>query len=358
MGVLFVMPTWATPSELWMQRMLGALSDRLVGVACYRPAASTWKDACPTIDLVDRARSVEVLRDAIGRLKPTSILIHYLPFAMQLEAAWRDRASTFAHAHGYDITWNGRRHEPPHEKRFDDDYPSRVVALSRNATLLANSHSTRRALESVGVDPSRIVVKYLGVPVPEAIPDRPSDPLRMLYLGRLVDFKGPTQTIKAFARAVASGLDATLTLAGDGPMRDACRAAIAQSGCAERIDMIGEVDASTGERLRRESHIFTAHNQTGPVSNQQEAFGVSYVESMADGLPVVTGRNGSIPELIDDGVEGVLFEPGDINAHARALVKLGSDRQLRERLGRSAHDKARSCFSTEHEATQLRQLMS
>jgi glycosyltransferase involved in cell wall biosynthesis len=357
MGVLFVMPTYATPSELWMQRMLAALRDRLAGIACYHPGAPTWNDACPTIDLIDRARSVGTLRGAIDRLKPTSILIHYLPFAMQLQDAWQGRAPTFVHAHGYDITWTGRRHEPPHERRFDEGYPSRVVALSRIATILANSHATRRTLEAVGVEPSRIVVKHLGVPVPSSIPDRDAGPVRVLYLGRLVDFKGPSLTVDAFARAVRMGLDATLTLAGDGPMRDECLRAVAQSGVADRITMTGEVDAPTGQRLRREAHLFTAHNQTGPISNQQEAFGVSYVEAMAEGLPVVTGRNGSIPELIDDGVEGLLFEPGDVDAHARALLRLGTDASLRSQLGEAAHGKARACFSIERETAQLRQLM-
>jgi glycosyltransferase involved in cell wall biosynthesis len=358
MGVLFVMPTWATPSELWMQRMLAALRDRLVGVACYRPAESTWNDVCPTIDLIDRARSVEVLRDTIDRLKPTSILIHYLPFAMQLQEAWNGFGRTFVHAHGYDITWQGRRHEPPHEKRFDDAYPSRVVALSRAATMLANSHTTKRTLVSVGVEPSRIVVKHLGVPVPGWAPHRSSGPVRILYLGRLVDFKGPELTIEAFARAVRMGLDGTLTLAGEGPMRDACERAIASGGCGDRITMPGEVNAEAGEQLRREAHLFTAHNRTGPWSKQQEAFGVSFAEAMADGLPVVTGRDGSIPELIDDGVQGLLFDPGDIDAHAHALLKLGSDHPLRHQLGLAAHAKAHACFSLDHEARILRHLMS
>ncbi|MCH8923254.1 MAG: glycosyltransferase, partial [Planctomycetes bacterium] len=71
----------------------------------------------------------------------------------------------------------------------------------------------------------------------------------------------------------------------------------------------------TGERLRAEADIFTAHNCTGPITRQEEAFGVSIVEAMAAGLPVVSGRSGSLPEIVEDRVDGILVEPGDREAH-------------------------------------------
>lgn len=354
MGVLFLMPTWASPSELWMRRMLATLADRLAGVACYRPGETTFAGR-PCVDLIDRERSVEVVREAIRTLRPSSILIHYLPFALRLMPAWRESGvPTFVHAHGYDVTWDGRRHEPPHEKRFDEGYPTRVVEMSRSAMIFANSNATRAKIESIGVGGERIIVKHLGVPLPKRIERSTGGPTRVLFLGRLVDFKGPALTIDAFARAVRLGMDGVLTIAGDGPMRGECESAIERSGVADRIELSGEVDADTGERLRRESHMFTAHSMRGPMSRQEEAFGVSFAEAMASELPVMTGRNGSLPELIDDGVEGVLFEPGDVESHARAMVELSNDESKRRRMGEAGRAKVAAKFTLEHEAAILR----
>lgn len=358
-GVLFVMPTWATPSELWLQRMLEALRDRLVGVACYHPEDSTWRGECPTIDLVSREQDACILAAAIERQKPASVLVHYLPFALRLAPALRDSgASVFVHAHGYDVTWGGHRPEPPYERRFDEQYPERVRAMSQWATLIANSRHTMDRLVSIGVDADRIVLKPLGVPVPATPADPPdTPPLRVLYLGRLIDFKGPDLTVLAFAAAVERGLDAVLTVAGDGPERERCEALAAASAAAGRISFLGVVDADTGERLRLQSHIFTAHNRTGPFTRQEEAFGVSFVEAMACGLPVVSGRNGSLPEIVSDGQEGLLVEPGDVDAHARALLQLAHDPCQRKRLGNGARTRATHQYAQHREAAQLLSLV-
>jgi len=117
------------------------------------------------------------------------------------------------------------------------------------------------------------------------------------------------------------------------------------------------VDADTGARLRREADIFTAHNCTGEVTNQEEAFGVSFAEASADGLPVVTGRSGGIPEIVEDGVTGILFEPGDVEAHAEALLMLASDPERRARMGEAAWRRARERFPLSNEGPGLRTIL-
>ncbi|MEL7089973.1 MAG: hypothetical protein AAGL98_16270, partial [Planctomycetota bacterium] len=186
MGVLFVMPTWAAPSELWMQRMLAGLGDELVGVACYRPGEKTWRGVCPTFDLIDREHAATQLRKAVSRCRPSAVLVHYLPFGLQLESTLRQiDASIFVHAHGYDLTWDGRRHEPPHDRRFDGDYPVRVRAMGAWATLIVASRAAYGQLGSIGVPDARVERCPLGVPVPKGLPDRPEvSTINFLYLGR------------------------------------------------------------------------------------------------------------------------------------------------------------------------------
>src|SRR5690606_35099876 len=145
--------------------------------------------------------------------------------------------------------------------------------------------------------------------------------------------------------------------AGDGPLMEKCEQLRAKSNVANRIELLGAVDEATGEKLRREADIFTAHNQKGPVTRQEEAFGVSIVEAMADCLPIVTGRNGSIPELITDGQQGILFPPGDIAAQAAAFLKLAGDASLRDTLGRRGWQRVRDCFTIQQEMNTLRGLL-
>lgn len=356
MGVLFVMPTWAAPSELWMQRMLAGLGDNLAGVACYRPQQNNWNGVCPTFDLIGRDHAARQLRKAAAQCGPSAVLVHYLPFGLLLEPALRENdAEVFVHAHGYDLTWNGRRTEPPHSRRFDDAYPGRVVAMNEWATFIVASQTAQRRLESIGVANQKIQRCPLGVPVPNTLPERlASPPINVLYLGRLIDFKGPELTIAAFELACQQGLNATFTIAGDGPLRDVCEARVGRSPFAGRIRMTGAVSPQEGQRLREAAHVFTAHSQTGPTSMQEETFGVGFVEAMAAGLPIVTGRNGSLPEIVSDGVEGILFEPGDLEVHAAALVRLGNDTSLRNRLGQAGHRRASRQYTHRRAAERLR----
>ena len=140
-------------------------------------------------------------------------------------------------------------------------------------------------------------------------------------------------------------------------MCDECERAMQESDYGDRIEMVGVVDADTGDRLRREADLFTAHNRIGPVSRQEEAFGVSIVEAMAAGIPVVAGNSGSLPEIVEDGVQGILVEPGDIEAHAEAFLKLARDPNLRARMGRAGWDRARKHFTVEREIATLREIL-
>lgn len=378
MGVVFVMPAWSGPSELWLQRMLEELEPYLVAVAARRPDEDAWRGKIPAVTLEDRSWSGRHLRPHLGRFhdehaharrvlrgviespEVTAVLVHYLDFAMAFRELWETTTKpVFVHCHGRDVTWELRDAETPEAPVFPPDYPERVVRLSSCTTLIANSEATRRRLTAIGVPPERIRLKYLGVPVPDAPPPHPprSRGLEVLYLGRLVDFKGPDLLLRAFEAACAQGLDARLTFAGDGPLRAELETLVRQSPQADRIELLGWIDAHQGEELRRRADIFSAHNCRGPVTHQEEAFGVAFVEGMAAALPVVSGRSGSLPETVVDGETGMLVEPGDVAGHAAALLALGADPALRRRLGEAGWRRARNHFSMAREREALQTIL-
>lgn len=371
MRVLVLMPNWPAPSELWMHRMIGALGPALAAVATYVSPVSAWESRAPALSLLPAAtRPLSRLgvaplvggwgRRALLRIladwEISAVLCHYLPCALCFRDVWeQNRVPLFVHCHGYDITWDLRLQRWPHPRRFGAGYVRAVRALSERAVFIANSDHTRRRLEAVGVAPGKVVVKYLGVPVPERLPPRtaPPDRLNILYLGRLVDFKGPEQTIQAFDLACREGLNGVLTLAGDGPLRRACARARQASPFGDRIRLLGATTAEQGEHLRAQADVFTAHNRFGPMTRQEEALGISVIEAMAAGIPVVTGRNGGVVETVVDGETGLLFEPGDVNGHAKALLRLADDPPLRLKLGTAGWLRAREFFSDARERQAL-----
>ena len=186
--------------------------------------------------------------------------------------------------------------------------------------------------------------------------------MQFLYIGRLVDCKGPDLTIEAFAEAVKNGLDGELTVAGSGPLEAACRLTAHRRGVADRVKFPGLIDTTTAKELWAAADVFTAHSNTGPLSNQTEAFGVVFAEALAAGLPVVTGRSGGVPEVVPDGSHGevpggILFEPGDVAAHAAALLKLGSDPALRHAMAVAGWEHAKSEFRRKDEDKLLRRIL-
>lgn len=379
MGLLYLTPNWAGYSEVWIARQIQALDGHLVAIgACDAPRQPggripavrlgnqpppLWQRAARRIGLpVTPAprTAVNTVARAVADDAVSVVFVHYLDFALRFQPVWEETDKPlFVHPHGYDTEWDYRRREPPHEPYFPPEYPAAVRRLSERAVLIANSRCVRQRLLDIGVPAEQVVLQYYGIPSPPTCPVRArrARDVQVLYLGRLVDCKGPDQVIRAFERACAAGLAGQLTLAGDGPLRGVCEELVRQSPVADRIRMIGAVDEATANGLRADVDIFTAHNCRGPVTRQEESFGVAVVEAMAAGLPVVTGRSGGVCETVVDGETGYLVEPGDVAAHAAALLRLARDPELRRRMGTAGWRRAHEMFDCERRWAELRQLL-
>jgi len=368
-----MMPLWTAPSEVWMQRMLEELGDDLGTVVAWNTAGETsWRGRAravalrPRRSLFDRLLArlsirspKQILLREIRRPGISHILCHYGEFAVHFMDVWRTtNMPLFIHFHGFDATFDLRSVEQPGKSYYTESYRRDMQELARRATLIANSEFTKSLLINAGIPADRIQVKHLGVPVPavERV-QRRRDEIHILHLGRLVDFKSPDRTIKAFEIARSKGLRGYLTIAGDGPLRMVCEQLRAESPYMNSIHLIGAVTAERAQELLADADIYTQHNTKGEFSRQEECFGVSILEAMAAGIPVVGTRSGGVLETVVDGETGILVDPGDVEGQAEAMLRLSKDPALRQQLGDAGQKRVAEYFNMEREAERLRAII-
>lgn len=151
-----------------------------------------------------------------------------------------------------------------------------------------------------------------------------------LFAGRLSREKGVTTFLEAAERTRIR-----VVVAGEGPLEAELRRRF------DSAEFLGRVDGATVQRLIEESLACVV------PSILYENAPMSVLEPMAAGAPVVASAIGGIPELINDGVSGLLVHPGDSADLARALSRLRDDRECAERLGGAARERVRNRFSPE-----------
>tara|TARA_R110002096_G_scaffold393793_2_gene588849 strand:- start:3946 stop:5130 length:1185 start_codon:yes stop_codon:yes gene_type:complete len=377
MKIAFVMNSYNAPSELWLQRLINLLRSDIAFLASTDSDERLWQKEIPVLNLYhhypllkkalmkvglkrrrsSRERNNEILAEQL-KGDVDIVFVNYLTMAYRLrETLLETQLPVVIHTHGYDTTWNllsirtGRK---VHSK----EYREFVKHISTKALLIANSEDSIERLTNIGVNENRIFRKVFGVPVELNNSQlRQGKRVKILFLGRLIDCKGPDLVIAAFERARAAGMSGELIIAGDGYMDITCRLLRNRSEYREDIKLLGNVTPDEGRELRADCDIFTAHNCTGAISNQVEAFGVSIIEAMAAGLPVVTGRSGGVVDSIVDGVTGFMFTPGDVDEHARILIKLANDPELRAKMGNCAIQRVKEHFSLEQERASLMRIM-
>jgi len=155
-------------------------------------------------------------------------------------------------------------------------------------------------------------------------------PRLLAATGRLTWQKGFDMLIDAFAVIAPHHPDWTLVIWGEGEARDALQRQIGQLGLADRIRLAGN-SSSPGEWL--------AQADAFVLSSRYEGFSNALAEAMAAGLPVVSFDCAYSPsDLIDNEINGLLVENGNVPALAAALSRLLGDAALRARLGAAARE--------------------
>lgn len=178
----------------------------------------------------------------------------------------------------------------------------------------------------------KFIVTRLGVdPQLFSLPSqKPSkDIFEILCVGRLTPAKGQHILIDAVDHLVQQGRPVRLRLAGSGPDEPSLREHAAHLAQPARVVFEGAVDQDRIRTLDAAADIFC-------LPSFAEGVPVVLMEAMAMGIPCVTTNITGIPELIRDGIDGLLVAPSDVDALVEALRKLMDDNALCQRLASSA----------------------
>jgi glycosyltransferase involved in cell wall biosynthesis len=153
-------------------------------------------------------------------------------------------------------------------------------------------------------------------------------------VGRLEEQKNPLGLIRAFADVAESR--AHLILVGAGSYQDRVTAFIAEKNLQSRIHVMG---------VRNDIEDCLAASDVFVLASDWEGSPLAVMEAMASALPVVSTDVGGVPELVENGRDGILVAQGDMRSLGAAMQKLAGDADRRRELGASGRRRARSEFA-------------
>jgi glycosyltransferase involved in cell wall biosynthesis len=182
-----------------------------------------------------------------------------------------------------------------------------------------------------GVDPAQVPVT----------PEPPAPPVKVAVVGRMLIPKGIAETVAAVRRARAQGAPVELNLYGEpdpSNRRSYSQGQLRRWAAEPGIAWHGPTDDVA--RVWRENHV-------AMLLSYREGLPKALVEAAAAGRPIVASDVTGCREVVRDGIEGLLAPLGDVEAAARALVRLASDATLRARLGAAAHARFAERFTEE-----------
>jgi glycosyltransferase involved in cell wall biosynthesis len=225
--------------------------------------------------------------------------------------------------------------------------------LARASTaLVAVSPEVRDDLVALGVAPAeKFVVVRLGIELEERVAaerDGRLESRRLMgiaperfavgWIGRMTGVKRTDDVLLAFRRLRELGVDACLCMVGDGPDRDQLERRAHELGIMRDTFFLGYQEEIARFYAAFDAMILPSINEGTPVSA---------IEALAAGRPVVATRVGGVPDVIRDGEDGFLVEPGAVEDLADRLGRLAADPELRERMGAAGRARVLPRYSVE-----------
>lgn len=296
------------------------------------------------IRLISIGKSEDAIDGILCVILPGRTPLAYFRHIPKVIKALREFRPDIVHAHyvtGYGL-WGVAQKSAPLVASvwgtdiYDAKRGHRLIRPIVRQTLRRAAHitATSRFLldETVRFEPAaqgKITQIPFGIEIrpDEAVCRQKSGPIQMIFTKHFLPTYAPGLVLSAFAVAIRKVPEMKLLMIGGGPLTASLISQAAALGISARVSVRPWADSDEVLRLIGESDIMV-------MPSHRESFGVAAVEAAAAGLPVIATRVGGIPEIIADGENGILVEPGNEQALANAMVTLATDKSMRERMGR------------------------
>jgi glycosyltransferase involved in cell wall biosynthesis len=227
----------------------------------------------------------------------------------------------------------------------------RVALAERAQAIFCVSHFVRETLIRRGFPEGRLETHYLGIEIPKDVMLTPvGASAKVLFAGRLVEKKGLDTLIDAMAIVRHSDPALELVVIGDGPERS--RLERHASGAGVKADFRGWLDAKDVRSAMRRAMLLVVPSRAAG-GGDAEGLPTVIMEAMALGLPVVASRHAGIPEIVSDGVTGLLVPETEPAALAAAILSVRRDADLAGRLRGEAYADVRARFDARRQSARL-----
>ena len=280
-----------------------------------------------------RARQSNVTA-AIARTRPDVMYSSQqrLDCAAATRAAAALRVPQVVHLHYNVGPWLGKQPlrrlvECDHVITVSDFIRNQVLELGVQPEMVTTVHNTMALTPIAGREERAAVREELGIPGQAVVVGQ---------VCRMDLFKGTEDTLHSFGELGNRSRDVYLLFVGDGPLRATLEREARRLGLAERVRFTG--NRTDVPRLLPAIDVFSHPSLNDPCP-------LAVMEASAAGLPVVAWASGGIPEIVEDGVTGLLAPTGDRTGLARAMGTLVSDADLRSRVGDAARARIEKCFA-------------
>jgi glycosyltransferase involved in cell wall biosynthesis len=229
----------------------------------------------------------------------------------------------------------------------------REAMVEKAAAILCVSHFVRNALIARGFPPEKLETHYLGIDIPQNVVLPPTGVSNaVLFVGRLVEKKGVDTLIDAMAIAQKTDPALELIVIGDGPLRRDLEKRAATAGIKARFDgWLGEKDV----RIAMRRALLLAVPSKAAGGGDSEGLPTVIMEAMALGVPVIATNHAGIPEIVSNGVTGLLTPENDPEALAEAILAIKRAPELAGRLRGEAFADVRARFDAKRQSALLEQ---
>ena len=294
----------------------------------------------PPYDLALASKMVEVVATHGVRILHAHYAVPHAISAVLAREMIDDDVRVLTTLHGTDVTLVGNDPSYLPATRYGIRKSDMVTAVSEHLRTETMALFSRCEIEVIHnfVDLER----YTPRPCPEtrAHFSEPGEKV-FIHVSNFRPVKRPMDVIETFAK-IAKQIPARLLLVGEGPELAGTEALAERLGVRDRVNVLGQ--RAEIERILPCADLFLLPSET-------ESFGLAALEAMACGVPPIASMVGGLPEVIEDGVSGLLCPVGDTDCMAARALELLSDPDAYRQMAAAARERAVQRFSRDRAVT-------